>query len=109
MRIARVKQIEVYVTKSGQKPFIEWLESLRDSTRYRVKERLDRISLGNMGDCKYLGDGVSEFRLCFGSGYRIYFADDGKAIILLLCAGDKSTQKKDIKKAITYWKDYQSR
>ena len=107
--ITRLKQIELYVTKSGQKPFIEWVESLGSVVRYRVKERLDRISLGNMGDHKYLGDGISELRLDFGSGYRIYFAEEGKTIVLLLCGGDKSTQKKDIKKSTGYWKDYQSR
>jgi putative addiction module killer protein len=62
-----------------------------------------------MGDNKYLGDGIAEFRLDFGSGYRVYFAEEGKTIVFLLCGGDKSTQKKDIKKAIGYWKDYQSR
>ena len=55
------------------------------------------------------GYGVSELRLDFGSGYRIYFAEEGKTVVLLLCGGDKSTQKKDIKKAINYWKDYLSR
>lgn len=110
MKLNRIKEIKLYTNKKGQQPFILWLESFKDKVgRYRIKERLDRISLGNMGDYKFLSDGVSEFRLDFGSGYRIYFAEEGSNIILLLCAGNKGTQKKDIKKAIAYWNDYLSR
>lgn len=110
MRISILKKIEIYVTKSGKTPFIEWLEAFKDSSvRFRIKERLDRVALGNMGDHKYLGNGVSELRLDFGSGYRIYFGEENERIVLLLCAGDKSTQKKDIKRAMTYWVDYQAR
>jgi len=103
------KQLKIYVTEDGRKPFIEWLESLEDKTiRYRIKERLDRVALGNLGDHKFISDGVYELRLVFGSGYRIYYGNEGKEIILLLCGGDKSSQKKDIKKAITYLKNYLS-
>jgi len=109
MKFALLRQIEVYVTKNGKKPFIIWLESFKDEiVRFRIKERLDHIAFGNMGDYKFIDKGVSEFRLSFGSGYRIYFAEEGN-VILLLCGGDKSTQKRDIKKALNYWKDYQSR
>ena len=107
MKLTRVIQIELYTTSNEQQPFVEWLESLKDNSgRYRIKERLDRVTLGNFGDHKYIGDGISELRLDFGPGYRIYFGQKGKKIIILLCGGDKSTQKKDIKKAIAYWKDY---
>jgi putative addiction module killer protein len=107
MKIVRKKQLEVYVTSDGKKPFVEWLESLKDGiSRYRIKERLDRIALGNMGDFKSISGGIYELRLAFGSGYRIYYGQEGKKIILLLCGGDKSTQKEDIKKAIGYWQDY---
>lgn len=58
------------------------------------------------GDCKNLGNGVCELRFRFGSGYRIYFAKEEEKLILLLCAGDKSTQTKDIEKAKQYWTDY---
>ena len=103
------KQLKVYVTEDGRKPFIEWLESLEDKTiRYRIKERLDRVALGNLGDHKFISDGVYELRLVFGSGYRIYYGNEGKEIILLLCGGDKSSQKKDIKKAIAYLENYLS-
>ena len=110
MRIIRQIQIEVYVAQKDKRPFIDWLESLKDKkSRYRIKERLDRVALGNIGDHKYLNNGVYELRIDFGPGYRIYYGKEGKKLILLLCGGDKSSQKKDIKKAITYWEDYLSR
>jgi len=68
---------------------------------------LHLFALGNFGDCKPVSAGVFEFRLHFGSGYRIYYGKDGSTIILLLCGGDKNTQNRDIKKAKQYWKDYQ--
>jgi putative addiction module killer protein len=86
------------------------MESLKDkSIRYRIKERLDRISLGNLGDVKSVGQGVFEIRLAFGAGYRIYYGEEGDSVILLLCGGDKSTQSKDIKKAKAFWQDYLER
>jgi len=102
-------QLKIYITKNGKKPFIKWLESLTDKTvRYRIKERLDRVALGNFGDHKFIGDGIYELRLNFGSGYRIYYGIEKDTIILLLCGGDKSSQKKDIKQAVIYLKDYLS-
>ena len=110
MKVVIEREIRIYATKDNQTPFLDWLESIKDKKlRYRIKERMDRIALGNLGDHKYLIEGVFEFRLDFGSGYRIYFGEEQKKIILLLCAGDKSTQKKDICKAVSYWKDYLSR
>lgn len=110
MRIIKQKQLDIYVTSDGKKPFAQWLESLKDkSVRYRIKERLDRVALGNLGDHKKLSGGVSELRFKFSSGYRVYYAEEGNKIILLLCGGDKATQGKDIKKAKEYWQDYLSR
>jgi putative addiction module killer protein len=107
INIARKKEIDIYVTSDGKQPFIEWLESLKDKAiRSRIKERLDRVALGNLGDHKSVGKGIAELRLQFGSGYRIYFGEDKGSIILLLCGGDKATQSKDIKKAQKYWEDY---
>ncbi len=99
--------IEFYIDSNGKKPFIEWLESFRDKRiKHRIQERLDRVLLGNLGDHRFLGEGVSELKLAFGSGYRIYYGMKNEKIILLLCGGDKSNQAKDIKKAKTYWQDY---
>ena len=110
MHLIIQKSIEIYVTSRGRKPFIEWLESLQDKTaRYRIKECLDRLSLGNLGDFKSIGEGVFEQRLNFGSGYRIYFGHNPGSFVLLLCAGNKATQKKDIQQAKAFWKDYLER
>ena len=107
--LSQSKILEIYQTSEGKKPFVDWLEDLDDKTRFRVKERLDRVSLGNLGDWKTVGKGVFELRLSFGSGYRIYYGQADKTIIILLSGGDKSKQKTDIKKAQVYWKDYLER
>lgn len=101
--------IEIFTTKSGSSPFDDWFRSLRDEkAKAIVRVRLARVRQGNFGDRKPVGEGVMELRVQYGPGYRIYFAMSGKTVVLLLTAGDKSTQKKDIKKAIAYWNDYRS-
>ncbi|OGQ35910.1 MAG: addiction module protein [Deltaproteobacteria bacterium RIFCSPHIGHO2_12_FULL_43_9] len=101
------RDIKVYIAPNGKIPFIEWLSSLKDiSARAKIRIRLDRLSLGNFGDCKHVGGGVFELRIKFGPGYRVYFGQVGNEIILLLSGGDKNTQSDDIKKAIKYWADY---
>ena len=72
------------------------------------KARIDRAALGNFGDCSPVGQGVSEMRLHFGAGYRVYFIDQGLEIIILLVGGDKSTQSNDIDTAITLANDIRS-
>jgi putative addiction module killer protein len=80
--------------------FNHWLEALRDkSAKAIIAGRIQRISLGNFGDSKPVGDGVSELRIDFGPGYRVYFTKRGKAVVILLCGGDKATQKRDIAQA----------
>jgi putative addiction module killer protein len=89
----------VIVVQESQE-FATWLDSLRDrTTRARILARLRRLAFGNMGDVAPVGDGISELRLHFGSGYRVYFVRRGDALILLLCGGDKSTQQRDIGRA----------
>ena len=103
-------QIRVYQSAGRQEPFTEWLERLADrQARARIRARLDRIALGNLGDCRAVGKGVSELRINWGPGYRVYFARVGSVVLLLLCGGDKTTQQKDIQHAQTYLQDYQSR
>lgn len=105
-----IYEIRHFLTESGTDVFSQWLEELDDpKTRSRIEIRLLRVERGILGDVEYLRDGVSEFKLDFGPGYRIYFGKEGRRIIILLCAGDKSTQKKDINRAIDYWKEYQAR
>lgn len=80
---------------------------LKDSkARAIVRARLNRIELGNFGDCKSVGDGVFEFRISYGPGYRVYFGRVGEIIVVLLCGGDKGTQKHDIVNAKNFWKEY---
>ncbi len=79
--------------------FNAWIESLEVITMSRVLARLARVELGNFGDHSSVGDGINELRLFFGSGYRIYYMQQGSQLIILLCAGDKSSQAKDIKLA----------
>lgn len=103
-------EIEYYRTETGQKPFKGWLDGLRDTkARAKVRVRLDRARLGNLGDRKQVGNGVWEMRIDYGPGYRVYFGLDGNRVILLLLGGDKSTQQKDIDLATGYWKDHQER
>lgn len=100
------KTLQYYIKPNGKSPFSEWLEEIKDRTIHaRILRRLERVELGNYGDYKILGDGVFELRLDFGPGYRIYFAEMDKVIVFLLCAGDKSTQIKDIELAKQYWKE----
>ena len=88
--------IEICQTKT----FMEWRAGLRDAVaRKRIGARIDRLSFGNFGDAKSVGEGVSELRLDFGPGYRIYFVQRGDVLVILLCGGDKSTQARDIAKA----------
>jgi len=100
-------EIREYLTESGQNPFREWLEGLRDrQARARIRVRLNRIRLGNFGDCKSVGRGVSELRVSHGPGYRVYFGRKGNTIVILLYGGDKKTQSQDIALAHEYWTDY---
>ena len=105
-----IRIVQYYQTSSGKRPLIEWLENIRDGkTRERIKRQIHKVELGNYGDWKPVGDGVYEIRLHFGSGYRIYFTEHGSIVVLLLCGGDKSTQKRDIKLAKEYAKDARKR
>ncbi len=81
--------------------FSRWLDGLRDiQARARVQARLDRMGEGNLGNVKPVGEGVSELRIDFGPGYRVYFKSRGRELIVLLAGGDKKTQANDIKVAL---------
>ena len=86
--------------------FSKWLDRLRDArARVRVLSRLTRAEEGNLGDTKPVGESVSEMRIDYGPGYRVYFTKRRKAIIVLLIGGDKSSQEQDIKRAIQLARD----
>lgn len=81
--------------------FDSWLAALRDKVgRARIAHRIRSAEHGNFGDCEPVGEGVSEMRIHFGPGYRVYFTRRGEMVYLLLLGGDKSSQKRDIKRAI---------
>ena len=103
-------EIREYLRLDGKCPFRNWLRSLKDvNARARIRVRINRIRLGNFGDCKSVGSGVSEFRIDYGPGYRVYYGRVGEKLILLLCGGSKKNQEKDIKLAKEYWFDYKRR
>ena len=81
--------------------YAQWLDGLRDIlARARIQVRVERLATGNPGDVKPVGEGVSELRIDYGPGYRVYFKKRGKELMILLAGGDKSTQPKDIRKAL---------
>src|ERR1035437_8379272 len=86
--------------------FIQWLDGLRDiQARARVKARIERLATGNPGDFEPVSVGVSELRINYGPGYRVYFKKRGRELIILLAGGDKSTPAKDIKAALRFARD----
>jgi len=86
--------------------FLAWIDGLKDQKgRARVLTRIVAAEAGNFGDCGPIGDGVSEMRIHYGPGYRVYFAQEGINVYLLIAGGDKSSQKQDIKQAKALWND----
>lgn len=86
--------------------FAAWLERLKDrNARARIQVRLDRLALGLAGDVKPVGSGVSELRVNYGPGYRVYFKQQGRELVLLLIGGDKRTQSRDIERAMAMARD----
>ncbi len=103
-------EIEYYITQTGKSSFEEWFHSLKDiKTKAIVLKRLARVRLGNFGEWRSLGGGLGELKINFGPGYRIYFGQKNKILVILLCAGNKNTQEKDIKKAFEFWRDCHQR
>jgi putative addiction module killer protein len=98
-----------YEDSEGKSPFGAWLARLPAVAAAKVTTAVVRLELGNRSEVKPVGEGVSEKRIDSGPGYRIYFAQDGDKLIILLGGGDKSTQKSDIKDAKACWKDYKAR
>lgn len=100
-------EIRHYVTPDGKDVFRAWWSKLRDPrAREMILMQLDRLELGNTGHCKSLGQGLYELRIHYGPGYRVYYGQTGKEAVLLLCGGNKTSQKQDIKRARKYWRDH---
>lgn len=103
-------EIRNYSDASGKVPFVDWLYAMKDKAgQKRIMARLARVMAGNLGDCRQLRDGVMELKVDFGPGYRVYLSRQGEVLVLLLCAGDKSSQGRDIELAIDYLNDWKKR
>ncbi len=103
-------EIRHYVSRGGKDVFDEWLTDLADArAQAKIASRINRLAVGNFGDCKSLRHGLYELRIDLGPGYRVYYAMLGRACVLLLCGGDKGRQSRDIERALEYVKDYRER
>jgi putative addiction module killer protein len=101
------KEVVAFRVNDGSVPFENWLEELNDKRAVaRVLARLARVRKGGLGDCKSVGEGVSELRVDYGPGYRVYFGQKGQTLVVLLCGGDKRTQDRDIRLAKQYWHEF---
>ena len=101
------KEVVAFRARDGRVPFEEWLDGLKDQRAVaRVLARLARVRLGNLGDCKPVGEGVLELRVDYGPGYRVYFGQKGRTLVVLLCGGDKRTQDRDIRLARQFWQEF---
>ena len=100
-------EVKIFRDYKKREPFTNWIKSLKDPiTRHRITNRIIRLQLGNFGDYKHIEDEVFELSFDFGAGYRVYFGKQDNTIVILLCGGDKGSQRKDIEKALHYWRDY---
>lgn len=104
-------QVFHYLDSRGRDVYQVWLDGLRDlSARVAIQRRIDRIAdSGNLGSHRFCRDGVWELKIDVGPGYRVYYAEMRKAMVLLFCGGSKRTQERDIEQAVKYWNDYQRR
>jgi putative addiction module killer protein len=99
-------ELRYYVAASGAEPFAEWFAELEASARAKVTRAIVRMEQGNLSNVKSVGEGVLEYRINFGPGYRVYFGRDGNTLVILLTGGTKKRQQRDIEAARRYWQDY---
>src|SRR5450755_1658633 len=100
----------IYESINGTAPYSQWLDALKDiQAAAKIEVRVRRIRLGNLGHWEPVGEGVAELKIDYGPGYRVYFGRIGSTIIVLLCGGDKKTQRRDIVKAKELWLDFKER
>lgn len=99
-------EIRYYISASGHEPFADWFADLEAVTRAKVTRAIARMGQGNFSNVKTVGEGVLEYRIDFGPGYRVYFGRDGDTLVILLTGGTKKRQQRDIDAARAYWQDY---
>jgi putative addiction module killer protein len=99
-------EIRYYVAPGGLQPFAKWYAGLEAVARAKVTRALVRLEQGSVSNVKSVGEGVLEYRIEFGPGYRVYFGRDGEALVILLIGGTKKRQQRDIDAARAYWQDY---
>jgi putative addiction module killer protein len=99
-------ELRYYLTETGVSPFEEWFASLDPVARARVTAALARIEQGNLSNVKSVGQGVLEYRIDFGPGYRVYLGRDGDTLVILLTGGTKKRQQRDIRNAADFWTAY---
>lgn len=102
-------EIRAYIDEQGNKRFANWFAKLDTNAAVRVTTALTRIEQGNLSNVKGVGAGVSEYKIDFGPGYRIYFGKDGDRLVILIGGGSKTRQSKDIAAAQECWADYKRR
>jgi len=103
------KEVRYYLIRDNKSPCEDWILNLKDRQgRAVILARIRRMELGNPGKWASVGKGVNELKIDVGPGYRVYFGEDGKTLVILLCGGDKKSQKKDIRTAHEYWALYRS-
>jgi putative addiction module killer protein len=102
-------EIRYYVAADGQSPFATWFADLEAVARAKVTRAIVRLEQGNFSNVKSVGEGVFEYRIDFGPGYRVYFGQDGAALVILLTGGTKKRQQRDIDAAVAMWTDYRRR
>nr|WP_316188906.1 type II toxin-antitoxin system RelE/ParE family toxin [Bradyrhizobium sp. SZCCHNS1054] len=99
-------EIRYYVSANGNEPFADWFADLDAVPRAKVTRAIARLEQGNLSSVKTVGEGVLEYRIDSGPGYRVYFGRDGDKLIILLTGGTKKRQQRDIETARVYWQEY---
>jgi putative addiction module killer protein len=99
-------EIRYYVASDGQQPFATWFADLEAVARAKVTRAIVRLEQGNFSNVKSIGEGVFEYRIDFGPGYRVHFGQDGPSLVILLTGGTKKRQQRDIDEAHASWQGY---
>jgi len=99
-------EIRYFVAREGHQPFADWFADLESVARAKVTRAIVRLEQGNFSNVKSVGEGVFEYRIDFGPGYRVYFGQDGPTLVILLTGGTKKRQQRDVDAAHAFWREY---